>query len=157
MKKIALTQGFVALIDDEDFELVSRHRWHADKDHRNIYAITTVRKTDGRRTTIMMHRLIMGMMVGIAVDHIDGNGLNNSKANLRIATTSENAMNRRPRKDSISGLKGVSWCKARRSWQASIAVDKKRIHLGFYYTAIDAHAAYCAASVRYHGEFGRTA
>ena len=156
MKEIALTQGQVVLIDDEDYPLVGGHRWWAQKVGHTFYAGTSVRKADGRRTTLQMHRLIMPPPDGLQVDHINGEGLDNRRANLRIASRAENQRNQRLHSNSTTGLKGVSRHKTSNTWQACIKVNRKTQHLGCFLTAEDAYAAYCAASVKYHGEFGRT-
>ena len=157
MKKIALTHGFVALIDAEDFELVSGHRWCASKGRTTFYALTTIRMPDGRRTNLKMHRLIMQPPAEMQIDHVDRDGLNNQRDNLRLATPSENKRNCSTYSNSMSGFKGVCFCKDCHAWQARIVADNKRISLGLYATAEAAHAAYCAASIRYHGAFGRVA
>ena len=93
---------------------------------------------------------------GIRPEEIDGDGLNNSRANLRAATVSENQHNRRLDFDSTSGLKGAHFDKSRGKWLARIKVNGTSIYLGLYSSAEEAHTAYCAASAKYHGEFGRT-
>jgi len=105
------------------------------------------------------HRIIWLMQTGKwpekHIDHIDGNGLNNKWSNLREATASQNAMNQRVRSDSASGIKGVSYDKARNVWYVYIDVDKKRKHLGRYETKDEAAAARLAAEKIYHGEYAR--
>lgn len=91
------------------------------------------------------------------VDHIDGNGLNNSISNLREASHSENLWNRPRPSNNSSGYKGVCWSKAAKKWQAQITCDKKVFYLGLFETAEGAHAAYCAAATQHHGEFARPA
>lgn len=94
------------------------------------------------------------------VDHMDNNGLNNRRSNLRLATYSQNAANRRRNKGKADGYKGVYWCKGKAKWRAKICVNQRDIHIGYYDTPDDAHSAYCAAAVKYHGEFandGQTA
>ena len=157
MKKIALTQGLFATIDDEDWELVSKHRWHACWEGNTFYAVTKIRRADGSRASIRMHRLLLEARNGLDVDHCDGNGSNNVRANLRIATRSQNMRNCRRHADTASGMKGAYWDKNRRGWFSHIQVDGRLIYLGSFSTPDEAHAAYCAASVRYHGELGRTA
>lgn len=105
------------------------------------------------------HRIIWLMQTGNwpkgHIDHIDGNGLNNCWSNLREATASQNAMNQRVRSDSASGIKGVSYDKARNVWYVYIDVDRKRKHLGRYETKDEAAAARLAAEKIYHGEYAR--
>ena len=102
-----------------------------------------------------MHRAIMGEPKELDVDHRDGDGLNNRRANLRVATVLENQFNARRRKDNASGFKGVSWHRAAGKWYAHISLNRKRFHLGTFDTPEAAHAAYAAASAAFHGEFGR--
>jgi hypothetical protein len=158
MKEISLTRGLVALVDDEDFESLSQHKWCSDG---NGYAGRHIQHPTkpGRRIFLYMHRAIVGLEVGDKRkgDHRDGNGLNNQRYNLRPATHAENMCNARMRKDNTSGFKGVSWDKYTGRWQAAIHVSNKRIHLGRHDTPEGAHAAYCEASKKYHGEFGRAA
>jgi hypothetical protein len=108
-----------------------------------------------------MHRLLCQCQTGQNPDHIDGNGLNNIFApgeqinNLRAATVGQNATNTRLRLDNTSGFKGASWNKAMNKWASQIQHQRKKIHLGFFDTAEDAHSAYCKAAQRLHGEFVR--
>ncbi|MBN6739850.1 HNH endonuclease [Acidithiobacillus sp. MC6.1] len=158
MKKITLTQGLFCTIDDTDEELISDYKWCARRDAGgHAYAVTGTRKACGLWSTIRMHRLIMDPQPGLEVDHIDGNGLNNCRSNLRIASHSENGRNSHLHKDSASGYKGVSWHRKDRAWRARITVNGEHIFLGNYRSQEEAHEAYCVASARFHGEFGRTA
>ena len=89
----------------------------------------------------------------LEVDHIDGNHLNNQKSNLRLATSSQNKMNRGPRKDNKSGYKGVSWHKQRNQWTARIMANGKYQHLGLFGNILDAVKTYNEAAIKYFGEF----
>ena len=112
MKLIALTKGYFAKVDDEDFEMVSGFKWQAKIGKTNVYAVRTVRAHDGFETTQSMHRLVMGVTDSKAhVDHINHNGIDNQKNNLRIATNAQNCRNRRTPKNNSSGYKGVSFNK----------------------------------------------
>ncbi|MBU2859359.1 hypothetical protein HF290_02705 [Acidithiobacillus ferrooxidans] len=119
--------------------------------------MTDIRRENGKRTTLYMHRLIFNAPAGLQVDHRDGNGLNNIRSNLRLATRLENGKNRRMQSNNACGLKGVCQRKDNDKWVATIRVEGRNLHLGTFSTADEAHAAYCAASASYHGEFGRTA
>lgn len=103
----------------------------------------------------MLHRFIINAPFGKFVDHIDGNGLNNQKTNLRLCTNSQNMMNQKMHKDNRSGYKGVRFHKSSKKWQARICINYKDIFLGGFKTAILAHEAYKKAVLKYHKEFGR--
>lgn len=145
MKVIPLTQGKSAIVDDEDYELVSRYKWYANKSGNVWYA----RTMDGGKT-ILMHWLIMG---GKHIDHINGNGLDNRRENLRFATSSQQAMNRPSHRGSTSRYKGVSWDSARGKWLATIG--KPSVHLGYFKNEQDAARAYNEDAVKRFGEFAR--
>ena len=147
---VPLTQGQEAIIDAADVHLVEGVNWCAAFSSK-FY----VRRKAGK-TTILIHRVILTAPDGMDVDHIDGNGLDNRRANIRMATTSQNMHNQCIPKNNTSGFKGVGWVQRCRKWRAYIALNGKQIHLGHYDTHEAAHAAYCEASARLHGEFGRT-
>jgi hypothetical protein len=159
MIEIPLTQGQVALIDDEDFELVSQYKWCArwSPGMRSYYAVTTIRKPDGKRIHLQMHRLIMNAQKGEQVDHINHNTLDNRKSELRICNASENQHNRGKNLNNSSGNKGVYAHKASGKWQAQIALNGKTIHLGLFATKEEAYTAYCNAALELHGEFSKVA
>ncbi len=152
---VPLTKGYEAIIDAEDVPLVEGFNWIASVERNTVYAVR--REGSGCRREIRMHRVIMGDPDGLQVDHRHGNGLDNRRSNLRVATGLQNSRNARIRKDNSSGFKGVSWNKSARKWHARIKVDGSRINLGNYETPEAAHAAYAKASAELHGEFGRIA
>lgn len=154
MKKIPLTQGQFALVDDDDFELVSRYKWYAkwDKKTKSFRPCTAIRNTDGKQQTVLMYRLVMNAKPGEMVDHIHHDTLDSRKSELRLCTNSQNMMNTgKPSKNS-SGHKGVS--KTGQKWRARIRIDSNQIHLGYYTDINDAIAARAAAVNLYHKEFG---
>lgn len=104
-----------------------------------------------------MHRVILSAPDGSYVDHVSGDGFDNRKANLRVATLSQNQHNARVRNDSRSGVKGVAWHKGRQMWHAQIRLNGKRKHLGYFALLDDAAEAYRLASKDLHGSFSRTA
>lgn len=158
MKRIPLTQGQFALVDDEDFELVSGHLWYAllNKQSRTFYAIRRGKNADGHRGTIYMHRVLMGANRSCYVDHENHNGLDNRRRNLRLCTGSQNSCNRRVPSNNNSGLRGVHWNKKQRRWIAQIAVRRKTEHLGTFSSKSAADMAYDRAATEIHGEFAMT-
>ena len=150
-REIPLTQGKVALVDDEDYERVSHFKWHAHRDQRAAlwYARRTWRRP--QRGSILLHRLLLNAPRDKQVDHINGDGLDNRRCNLRLCSHAENMRNSRSR----SGLKGATFDKRRNKWYARICVNRRQIFLGFFDSEEEAHASYCAASICYHGAFGR--
>ena len=159
MIEIPLTQDQVALIDDEDFELVSRHKWHAqwEASTKSFCAVTTIRKSDGKRATLRMHRLIMNAKPCEEVDHIHHLTLDNRKSELRLCTGSQNKCNSGKHADNASGYKGICWLKHEQKWVSRIMLNGKVRYLGRYATPEAAHEAYCKAALELHGEFARTA
>jgi len=159
---IPLTKGYEAEVDAGDILSLGGFSWRAliktrtDGTIRAVYAARKARAGEPG-TVILMHRSIIGAPDDLQVDHLDGNGLNNRRSNLRLATPEQNQWNRRRPVTNKSGVKGVYWNKARRLWHARITVDGRRHHLGEFPNIDDAAAAYAAASGRLHGEFGRTA
>ncbi len=137
-------QGQCALVDDDDFAAASVYTWYMT---RHGYIATG-------KTALLLHRLIIGEPPsGLVVDHIDGNRLNNQRANLRFATKAENAQNSSPRQNASSQFKGVCWRKDCQLWYARISVNKTEIYLGRFTLERDAARAYNVAAVQYHGEF----
>lgn len=156
MVEIQLTQGKVALVDDEDFERLSQFKWCAYTGGCNYYAMTNIRKKDGKRTSLQMHRFIMSVFDSkTIIDHINGNGLDNRKDNLRICTQAENTRNRSKSLNNTSGFKGVYWHKYDKKWHAQIIINYKKIHLGIFTCKIEAAQAYNQAAIKYHGEFAQ--
>jgi hypothetical protein len=153
---ITLTKGYVAVIDAADAHLVAERAWQAKESLARDGHVMTVYATSGMET-LRLHRAIIQAKPEETVDHIDGNGLNNRRSNLRICTKSENAQNRRTRRNTVSGVKGVVWHKRIKKWQASIMVGGKGVHLGYFQTVEAAAAAYAKASAERHKQFGRLA
>lgn len=151
---IPLTKRYEAVIDAADVPLVSGHNWHAAEKPRTTYAVSKERR-GGNLMELQLHRAILSAPDGMQTDHIDGDGLNNRRCNLRLATPSENARNQRRARDNTSGFKGVWWHKGRRKWQAQIMAGGRQKYLGLFNTAEEAHAAYCEAARSLHGEFAR--
>jgi len=149
---IPLTQGRFAVIDAEDFPHISQYNWRCKLDGNTYYAYTT-RSVKGRQRKIFMHRLILNAPRNKLVDHIDGNGLNNRKANLRLCNHKQNGWNRRPNSRGYSKYKGVSWHKGNKKWRAAIRKSYKLTHLGYFDSEIEAALAYDKKAKELFGEF----
>lgn len=132
-------------VSDEDYEELSKYHWHVDR-HGSV---------SGRpnKVRILMHRYIMKPDKDIEIDHIDGNRMNNQRNNLRFANSSQNKMNRGPRKDNTSGYKGVSWHNQRNKWTARIKIGDKYVHLGLFDNIELAKEAYNKSALENHGKF----
>lgn len=157
MKTIPLTKGKVALVDDEDYEQLIRHKWHAIQPHPNgtFYAA----RRDGERgwRYTYMHNALVGE---VGVDHRNNNGLDNQRANIRKATAQQNGMNQRLQSRKARGFKGVIRAsKASRmdhKWMAYITRDGRRQYLGYFDSPKAAAQAYDGKAVELFGEFAKT-
>ena len=144
MKEIKLTDNFVALVDDEDYEFLSRFNWSAHYKGGKWYA----------DLSISMHRFILNLHKADGhVDHINGNTLDNRRSNLRTVTRSQNQMNAKRREDNTSGYKGVS--RHNNKWMARISINGKRFFLGHFDTPIEAAKAYDTVAKEYCKEFAQ--
>jgi len=152
---VPLTKGHFTQIDAEDTDLIDRYNWQSLIGAKTIYAKTNIPLPCGKLRSVYMHRLIMRPDDGMHVDHIDGNGINNTKANLRVAHAWQNMCNIGLPKTNTSGIKGVRLHKPTGKWIAEIGADKKRIYLGLFADKGAAFAAYVDASRNMHGEFSR--
>lgn len=150
-KEIPLTRGKVALVDLDDLEMVSGNKWCAMKGRNGAYYATS-------KDSILMHRHILGLSRGDrrVVDHVNGDGLDNRRANLRVCESKENLRNTGRSKRNKSGFKGVYFDKHRGRWAAAICINNKRIALGRFDSASEAALAYDQAAVAHHGEFAWT-
>lgn len=149
MKEIKLTNDRgVALVDDEDYEMLSQYKWRLN----DRYIITNI-KINNKWTNKSIHRLIMNEPKEMYVDHIDHNSLNNQKFNLRIVTNSQNQMNRKKFKISSSNFKGVCWYKRDKKWRAYITINKKNYYLGAFKDEVNAAIAYNNKAMELHGKY----
>jgi hypothetical protein len=147
-KEIELTQGYKAIVDDDMFDELNKHKWCVHKMRKNntMYATRLVR----------IHHIVMGFPEkGYVIDHINGNGLDNRRENLRVITTGQNTTWRTIQKNNTSGYRGVSWHKAKQRWDAKIKVNGHAIHLGRFINKEDAAHAYDEAAKIYFKEFAK--
>lgn len=151
---ISLTRGKCAIVDDEDFIRLNQWKWYCLKERNGFTAARTV-QTGGSKKRILMHREIMRPPDGMQVDHINHDGLDNRRENLRICTNAENQMNTRPR-GGTSQYIGVCWHKRDKRWSAKIQFCHKSYHLGNYATEEEAARAYDKAARKLHREFATT-
>lgn len=151
MKVIYLTQGKIAIVDDEDFEKLSQYKWfaHNDKNFRLWYVM---RKAGSKH--LYMHRVVLNVPKDLEIDHINGDGLDNRKSNLRICTRQENTRNKRKGKGT-SKYKGVYWNKKVRKWHTQIVVNHRRIYLGLFEDEREAALQYDVFAEKYFGGFAK--
>ena len=157
MKTIELTQGYTALVDDENFKWLNQYNWCALHSGNNIYAYGRV---NGK--LILMHRLILGIenQLEFQGDHINHDTLNNQECNIRIATNGQNQRNSKKRRTwggrpTSSQFKGVSWDGGSQRWRVAAKLNNKRIYLGRYNTEVEAARSYNKFAKEHFGEFAR--
>lgn len=157
MKTIPLSRGLEAIVSDEDFELISAHTWHANLGGGGIpYAYTNIRKPDGGYRRVSMHQLLLGGRPRCDIDHINGNGIDNRRENLRHCTHRQNVWNQKSR-GGRSQYRGVVYDTGspRKPWRALLGVGYERYRLGRFRTEIEAALAYDKKAVEVYGEFAR--
>ena len=153
-REIPLTQGKVALVDDEDYEWLNQCDWlHTPSGSRSDAMRWS--KEAGERVALYMHREIMAAPATVDVDHVDRDGLNNRRRNLRLATRSQNLRNSKKRNGCSSRYKGVSFSRYRGKWEAYIHVDGRKLNLGLFIEEAAAAHAYNEAAEIHFGEFAR--
>jgi hypothetical protein len=161
--EVPLSQGLVALVDRADLTKIAAHGWHAARSRRTFYARTNIMR-DGKRTSVSMHRFLTGFA---ETDHVNGNGLDNRRGNLRAASDAENARNRQAHQGSTSRYKGVSRLVDRRvrkgtgeapltvRWAATIHTEGRSRRIGTFSTEAAAAQAYDEAARRAFGSYAR--
>lgn len=147
-RRIPLTMGRFAIVDAEDYPALAEYEWFAKSAGSHVYA---ARKDKGK--VLKMHREILNAPSHLLVDHIDHSGLNNRRANLRLATCAQNSRNQKKTAMATSKYKGVCWSRRYRKWAAQITADRKNYHLGYFNSETDAAHAYDKAAKKLHRAF----
>lgn len=153
--RIMLTQGMEAIITTDIYPIIKDYRWYASRSKNTFYAISNMCGCGDKNKLVKMHQLILPTMGNKQVDHVDGNGLNNTTTNLRLVTPSQNLMNRGIQSNNKSGHTGVCWYKGKNKWIVNIKVENKSIHLGYFTSKEDAIATRKEAEHKYFKEFAR--
>lgn len=133
MRKIKLSQGRYTLVDNEDYNTLSQFKWY--------YGLGYAIRGDGKKT-FFLHHLILPKKIGLDIDHINRNKLDNRRNNLRYCTRSENKFNGAKYSINTSGYRGVTWHKYIKKWQAQVTLNYKNYSIGYFDTALKASKAY---------------
>ena len=161
MKEIQLTRGKSVFVDDEDYEDLAKYKWHTLKGTQTYYAVRWTRNIENKRVLLLLHRIVMKAPQEMFVDHIDGNGLNDCKSNLRLCTQKENNLNKKSQSNKTSKYLGVSLSritvkeKTYLKWRATIKLNGKWEHIGYFKTEEEAATAYNKRAKILFGEFAR--
>ena len=151
MKKIKLTKGYQAIVDNEDFDWLNKWKWCAKVGHWGVYAIRRPWNKESKDYNwVYMHREVNKTPKGLFTDHINGNGLDNRKSNLRTVTTQQNAFNTKKYRTNTSGYRGIYYDDSRGKYRVRIGADYKTVHLGSFKLLKDAIKARKEAEKTYH-------
>lgn len=151
-KLIPLTQGKFAIVDAEDYEWLNQWKWYSG----GRYAMRTSRKSEGLNfASVRMHVQIIKTPIGFHTDHINGNGLDNRKENLRACSFAQNIYNKKSKSNTSSQYRGVSFVKRRKKWVASIDKGGKRLYSAEFNNEKEAALAYNENAAKIFGEFAR--
>jgi len=148
-RRIPLTRGKFAIVEAQDYYRLVRFRWHAVFNSKTFYAARIE-----RGKTIKMHREITCGPKDLVVDHVDRNGLNNRRGNLRLCSAAENGRNTGSSARGTSKYKGVHWHRRMRKWAAAIQYNKKVYHIGYFSDEVEAAEAYDKKAREFFGKYG---
>ena len=153
MKAVVLTKGKIAIVDDDDFDEIAKHKWYYNCGYAKRH--TRLGK-GGKREVFLMHRVIAKTPAGMDTDHKNHDKLDNRKENLRCCLHSQNMANTRKYSVNKSGYKGVYWAKHTKKWRAQIRLKSVKIHVGYFHTKEASAAAYDRKAKEIWGEFAKT-
>lgn len=155
-KKIPLTQGKFAIVDDKNYDYLSQFSWYAvclNPKRDTWYAKCCMRTKSGQERWVLLHRFIMQPKKGEQIDHVNHNGLDCREINMRTCNQSQNNANARPHLDSSSQYKGVSWCKRDRTWCVKVTKNHKSMRISTFHNEHEAAKAYNQIATELYGEF----